>query len=66
MCGLPVATFLSSLPQDGVPEAVEALLAAGIGVWVLTGDKVGGWGQDSGGMAGAEDDHMGKDGRKSH
>ncbi len=26
--------------QDGVPEAIEALLAAGIGVWVLTGDKV--------------------------
>jgi magnesium-transporting ATPase (P-type) len=26
--------------QDGVPEAIEALTAAGIRVWVLTGDKV--------------------------
>jgi magnesium-transporting ATPase (P-type) len=26
--------------QDGVPECLEALAAAGIKVWVLTGDKV--------------------------
>lgn len=26
--------------QDGVPEAIEALVRAGIKVWVLTGDKV--------------------------
>ncbi|KAJ9515335.1 hypothetical protein QJQ45_006610 [Haematococcus lacustris] len=26
--------------QDGVPEAIEALVASGIKVWVLTGDKV--------------------------
>jgi hypothetical protein len=26
--------------QEGVPEAIESLLAAGVGVWVLTGDKV--------------------------
>lgn len=34
------ATAVEDKLQDGVPEAVEALLAAGIGVWVLTGDKV--------------------------
>jgi P-type E1-E2 ATPase len=27
-------------PQDGVPEALSQLLAMGIKVWVLTGDKV--------------------------
>lgn len=26
--------------QDGVPEAIEAMIRAGIKVWVLTGDKV--------------------------
>jgi len=29
-----------AFPQDGVPEAMASLLAAGIKVWVLTGDKV--------------------------
>lgn len=28
------------LPQDGVPEAIQLMLDAGIRVWVLTGDKV--------------------------
>jgi magnesium-transporting ATPase (P-type) len=28
------------LLQDGVPECLQALAAAGIKVWVLTGDKV--------------------------
>lgn len=28
------------LSQDGVPECLQALAAAGIKVWVLTGDKV--------------------------
>lgn len=28
------------LPQEGVPEAIAALVAAGIKVWVLTGDKL--------------------------
>jgi hypothetical protein len=27
-------------PQDGVPEAIAQMVAAGIKVWVLTGDKV--------------------------
>lgn len=26
--------------QDGVPQSIAALLAAGIKVWVLTGDKM--------------------------
>ncbi|PNW71492.1 hypothetical protein CHLRE_16g656500v5 [Chlamydomonas reinhardtii] len=34
------ATAVEDKLQDGVPEAIENLLAAGIGVWVLTGDKV--------------------------
>ncbi|GLI63173.1 hypothetical protein VaNZ11_005942 [Volvox africanus] len=34
------ATAVEDKLQDGVPEAIEALLVAGIGVWVLTGDKV--------------------------
>ncbi|KAG2451812.1 hypothetical protein HYH02_003588 [Chlamydomonas schloesseri] len=34
------ATAVEDKLQDGVPEAIEKLLAAGIGVWVLTGDKV--------------------------
>jgi hypothetical protein len=28
------------LLQDGVPQSIAALVAAGIKVWVLTGDKV--------------------------
>ncbi|EFJ44459.1 hypothetical protein VOLCADRAFT_95397 [Volvox carteri f. nagariensis] len=34
------ATAVEDKLQDGVPEAIEALLSAGVGVWVLTGDKV--------------------------
>lgn len=26
--------------QDGVPQSITALVAAGMKVWVLTGDKV--------------------------
>ncbi|GLC49980.1 hypothetical protein PLESTB_000329300 [Pleodorina starrii] len=34
------ATAVEDKLQDGVPEAIEDLLSAGVGVWVLTGDKV--------------------------
>ncbi|GFR50254.1 hypothetical protein Agub_g12440 [Astrephomene gubernaculifera] len=34
------ATAVEDKLQDGVPEAIQAMLDAGIGVWVLTGDKV--------------------------
>jgi hypothetical protein len=30
----------ATTPQEGVPEAIAALCAAGIRVWVLTGDKM--------------------------
>ncbi|KAI8912623.1 hypothetical protein EDD86DRAFT_245506 [Gorgonomyces haynaldii] len=33
------ATAIEDKLQDGVPEAIEKLLTAGIKVWVLTGDK---------------------------
>ncbi|KAG2485813.1 hypothetical protein HYH03_015523 [Edaphochlamys debaryana] len=34
------ATAVEDKLQEGVPEAIEAMLEAGVGVWVLTGDKV--------------------------
>ncbi|KXZ52548.1 hypothetical protein GPECTOR_9g592 [Gonium pectorale] len=34
------ATAVEDKLQDGVPEAIQSMLDAGIGVWVLTGDKV--------------------------
>ena len=34
------ATGVEDQLQDGVPETLEALRAAGIKVWVLTGDKL--------------------------
>lgn len=44
VCFLCVSPFFSlpvTLPwQEGVPEAIAALSAAGIKVWVLTGDKM--------------------------
>ena len=33
------ATGIEDKLQDGVPETIEKLRAAGINVWVLTGDK---------------------------
>jgi magnesium-transporting ATPase (P-type) len=33
------ATAIEDKLQDGVPEAIDCLLAAGIKIWVLTGDK---------------------------
>lgn len=33
------ATAIEDKLQEGVPEAIEALLKADINVWVLTGDK---------------------------
>jgi predicted Fe-Mo cluster-binding NifX family protein len=42
-CACSVLTMWLSLmlcPQDGVPECLQSLAAAGIKVWVLTGDKV--------------------------
>ena len=33
------ATGIEDRLQDGVPEAIESLRAAGIKIWVLTGDK---------------------------
>jgi len=34
------ATGVEDQLQDGVPETLEALRAAGIKIWVLTGDKL--------------------------
>lgn len=34
------ATAIEDKLQEGVPQAVEALAYAGIGIWVLTGDKL--------------------------
>ena len=33
------ATAIEDKLQDGVPEAIAELAAAGINIWVLTGDK---------------------------
>ena len=33
------ATAIEDKLQEGVPEAIERLAAAGIRIWVLTGDK---------------------------
>jgi P-type E1-E2 ATPase len=33
------ATGIEDKLQDGVPQAIEDLLNAGINVWMLTGDK---------------------------
>lgn len=40
-CGLTLlgATGIEDRLQEGVPETIAALLAAGISIWVLTGDK---------------------------
>jgi len=35
------ATAVEDKLQDGVPECLEALAAAGIKVWVLTGKAIG-------------------------
>mgnify|MGYP000240183281 CR=1 FL=1 len=35
------ATAIEDKLQDGVPEAIANLAAAGIKIWVLTGDKQG-------------------------
>ncbi|KAF5838678.1 hypothetical protein DUNSADRAFT_2442 [Dunaliella salina] len=35
------ATAVEDKLQDGVPEAVDALVSSGIKVWVMTGDKIG-------------------------
>ena len=34
------ATAIEDKLQEGVPETIEKLAAAGVGVWMLTGDKV--------------------------
>lgn len=40
-CGLTLlgATGIEDRLQEGVPETIASLLAAGISIWVLTGDK---------------------------
>ena len=35
------ATAVEDKLQDGVPEAIASLAAAGIHIWMLTGDKQG-------------------------
>lgn len=35
------ATAVEDKLQDGVPECLEALAAAGIKIWVLTGKAIG-------------------------
>lgn len=39
-CVIIGATAVEDKLQDGVPEAIETLLTAGMSVWVLTGDKL--------------------------
>jgi P-type E1-E2 ATPase len=34
------ATAVEDKLQEGVPEAIASLKAAGVAVWVLTGDKM--------------------------
>ena len=41
MLTLQGATAIEDKLQDGVPEILADLRAAGIKVWMLTGDKVG-------------------------
>uniref|UniRef100_F7D760 Phospholipid-transporting ATPase n=1 Tax=Ornithorhynchus anatinus TaxID=9258 RepID=F7D760_ORNAN len=44
------ATAIEDKLQDGVPETIETLTRAKINVWVLTGDKQGKLGLDSGAL----------------